>query len=679
MNDELPTLVDGALDDMMTSEALGQLALSCPRLPRVFSVLLCGHQPDYYSTPDPMPLRKCIQSLLTEALAYAKEAFDSFASLYDLSPPRLRMVIAGCASAEVSSLTTAAQELSAELIVISPGSPHTTEPMTGASLVCFDMPSDMDASAVEMANGARDLLALAHADLVIATWDSTRQTMRDGAMGLIHQAVLACKPVVWIEVRDNLSIELHLLDRASLLDRRLLPLHAPETLADYLRNCFGGFDPASLRREVVLQLAPRVGAAEELRPSDINDLIVARLPGRIWQERSGALDACLWSVVGLQGGRASLEMLRLVAGKAGLNLRHRLRAAMHAARAGRGDAVRGVWRATGLALQRVWIAFSNEGSAMELPSDEEPDPMFAWMDAMATFTAGRHRAAIWLLNIFAAVSVLLAVRGYTYQPQALGVEIAPTIELLLLVMILLLLWLAFDRRWHRRWLYCRAVAEQLRTQHMLAALLSMPPAATQSPWRHGKDGLVLVDASAWLVQRWLIGLGFAQRGGKPRLLRLDDLDVRLLRCTLDQQVGWLLGKRRDLERQHRNMERLSVGLFVCAIFAVIAHLANYESSLVLFATTVGPAAGAAVASILNHTEVRRVAQAYGRVAHRLHDISEAAVDEAERAAYAEEDRPRRWWHLMQVRRLGIEAALVMAQENQSWHDLLSSRAPTLPA
>ena len=126
------------------------------------------------------------------------------------------------------------------------------------------------------------------------------------------------------------------------------------------------------------------------------------------------------------------------------------------------------------------------------------------------------------------------------------------------------------------------------------------------------------------------------------------------------------------------MERLSLGLFACATMAVVAHLFGYHGNWLLFVSTVGPAAGAAVASVLNHTEVRRLAQAYGRVAHRLRDIAEAAVDEAERAAHAGEDRSRRWWHLMQVRRLGIEAARIMAEENQSWHDLLSSRTPTLP-
>ena len=536
----MPTSIDGVLVNETTADA-PPLASGCPRLPPVFSVLLCGNQADW---PQPCDqLRKRIRELLIQAFAYAKEAFEKLA-LYDKSPPRLRIVITCSRSPDVSVPADVASELGAELIVISSvGPPDAVRNTEGAYSVCFDLPSSAEASAADMAMDARDLLALAHADLVIAVWNPTGHAAQGSSLGIINRAVLARKPVVWVEAVDKLRLDLHLLDRASLLDRRLLPLYTPGTLADYLRNCFGGFDPASLRREVILQLAPQEEASKEPGPHDIDDLVAARLPGRIWQGRSGALDACLWSVVGLQGGRTSLEMLRLVAGNAGLRLHQRVYASMRAARADQGGAALGLWRPMAQAAKQMRAAWSQEAAMMAVSPAEDADPMFAWMDGMATFTAGRHRATIWLMNILAALAVLLAVWASTNEPLSAWGEIAALLELGALGAILLLLWLAFDRRWHRRWLFCRAVAEQLRAQHVLAGSLSISPAATRSPWRRDKDGLVLVDTTAWLVQRWLIGQGFARVAGTAGLVRLDALDVDPLRRTLKnfRSAGWRIG------------------------------------------------------------------------------------------------------------------------------------------
>jgi hypothetical protein len=592
------------------------LPANCPRLPPVFSVLICDHRPEDAAVAPQFASDLCrrMREVLIAAFSHAREAFDRFSVCYDGSAPRLRVVTVGTSGAEGLSIGSIAGQLNAELVVVSAGKPDRMD--AGISLVCFDLPAHADDAARELAAEARDQLALAHVDLVIAAWDGTNGE----AMRLIHQAVLARKPVVWIDVANPANLQMHLLDRVALLDRRLLPLQSPETLAEYLRNCFSFLDPAALRRDVALQLAPQ--AADEMahRRTDLDDILAARLPDRVWREWSGALDEFLWRLIGLQ-------------------VRPEPRAAAAA--------------------------------------DPPADPLFAWMGAMAAVTAGSHRSAVWMLNIFAALAVLCAVGGFIATPKTAVAELAPKAEFLLLVAIVLLLVLAKRQHWHRSWLFCRSTAEQLRVQDMLAALLSVPPAAARSPWRCGEGGPVLEDASAWLVQRWLIGRGFGPGGTQAPLVRMNDLDIRPLHQAIEAQIGWMKHKCKELERRHRHMEILSPLLFVAALAAVMMHFGQPDWHWLLLLTGAGPAIGAAVAGILNHTEVRRVAQSYARVAHRLHDIAEAAVDEAERALRAA-DEPLRWWHRMQVRRLGIEAARVMAEENQSWRDLLSSRTPALP-
>ena len=668
----------------------------CPLLPPVLSVLVCGdgaeRLPSWTEAQAHLP--EIIHGLLVQAFDCARDAFKGSGFFYDCTGgPRLRVLTGSADDTDAVAAEVAGSIEGAETVVIAPSQAEAAQGGRGWCLY-FECPGEdpSEAQAHGVAREARDQLALAHADLVLAVWDGAAAGQgRGGTVRLMHKAALARKPVVWIEppAADSTGSAyagklgkdgphkgcLHLLNRAALLDRHLAALHGPEAIASSLHACFRPFDTAEFRREVHLQLAPAAAGSRGAH-AEVADLYKAHLPGPFLLNRAGALDTMLWHLAGLDLSRMAWNGARLVGGDAGRRLADRMKTAwtkLHAPpcpQNGGGHV---------------------EAGALSGPAGT-PDLLFKWADTMANAMAGRHRGSVWIISIFGALAVLFAVwgavlghapadaagshadHGAAHSPWA---WVLPVFEMLVLVVVIALLVVARRRRWHRRWLFCRFIAEQLRIHDMLEPLLGTAPAAMRSPWRGTQDGLRFEDPGAWVVQRWLAGRSFG-RGAGQQVVRLDPGTAAPLCRAIEEQVNWMHDKKRDLERQHRNMERLSQGLFVLAFLAVVAQLWMGHVDALLFATAFFPAAGAAAAAVVNQGEVQRVAHGYDRLAQRLRDLSDAVTDEAHRAHHEPPGSHARWLHLMQVRQLGLEAGRLMAEENQTWHDLLLSRVPALP-
>lgn len=604
-----------------------------PRLRPVLSVLVCGHRQARLAAQDAAaadPIRQKLRAVLDAAAAGARRAFARAGTRYDVADgPPLRVITGSLDGGDALAHDVVAAMDTAEHVVIGQ---HALAAMPAGleaqSMVGFALPGPAPPDHIEaLAREARDELALAHADVLVAIWDGQpAQGGRGGTVRLVHAAAQLRKPVVWIETGPHLAAPvLHLLRRATLLNQQLAALLGPEDLADEMRACFAPYDPAELDRELTHQLAPDTASPglhkKDGETSDLDDIFQARLPPELSVERAGALDDMLWSLVG------------------------------------------GDWARLRRNWQRLQVGTPE--------AQDEPDALYGWTDRMARVAAARHRVAAWAINIAAAFAVLFAVLGAGLHGGAWAFVLA-VLEFACLAGILGAMWFAGRQRWHKRWLFCRVVAEQMRAHAMLVPLLGIAPAALRSPWRCSKSGLRLEDASTWLVHRWVVGLGFAPAGQE-----LHPGAHQAALAHMRAQSAWMKGRHHGLEAQDHNLELVARLLLWATLPVVLLHGLGVPFSGVLVFTAFFPALGAAAANILKLAEVARVRDGYARTAQRLDELVEAI--EAELRKQKEATSPeRKWRHMMQVRRIALEAGRVLAEENQAWHDLLSHRTPAPP-
>jgi len=302
-------------------------------------------------------------------------------------------------------------------------------------------------------------------------------------------------------------------------------------------------------------------------------------------------------------------------------------------------------------------------------------PFYAWCDKLSVTYADIYRSTFILAYTLAGLAV-----GMALLPLALGWNVLEphleetlfiSIEFLLILIILLLIWRGHRRRWHERWIDYRLAAELVRHLRLGAPLGNARPfPQVPAQWAsYGEPG------STWMA--WYVRAVERDLGLPAARLDLDHVRTcaRDLAGTAASQLAY---HRENAERSHRIEARLhafglvllGATLVACAChllvaFGLVAMRSHWRVGCLVFLAGFLPALGAALAGINNQGEFRRVARRSDAMQARLRELMQAAealVKKLESAA------PGAWRPRAsgEVTRLAHQAAHVMVNEVLDW-------------
>jgi hypothetical protein len=267
-------------------------------------------------------------------------------------------------------------------------------------------------------------------------------------------------------------------------------------------------------------------------------------------------------------------------------------------------------------------------------------PHYAWPDKLADRYADAYRSTYVFIYLSAAFAVFLAL-----LPMAMGWEeekhIGQTFcvagEFVILALITVLLGWEKNRRWHKRWMAYRLLAELVR---QLKCLL---PLGGGHPLPRVPEHLALFGDPArtwmyWQMRAIARATGIPAASVTPEYVGecLDYLD-QLVRGG-DGQLGFHLQNQRRSERLNHRLHLAALGMFGLTLVCIVIHLLPHLFSglgiqlipfpglggwLTLACATL-PAFGAAMGGIGNQGEFVRIAKrseamadAFQRLADRI--------------------------------------------------------------
>jgi hypothetical protein len=300
---------------------------------------------------------------------------------------------------------------------------------------------------------------------------------------------------------------------------------------------------------------------------------------------------------------------------------------------------------------------------------------FAWADGISTYLSDAYRGGMVITSLMAAFAVIL---GIAYIPLASNDEkwIFALIELALLISILTIIYFGRRRRWHNRWFETRRVAEYLRHAPILL-LLGISRSAAR--WPKG-------TASSWpeTHARQLI-----RRVGLPQVSITSDYLIANLVYTLGAHVRaqheYHADKARRLTAAHRNLDRLSEGMFIAAVVAVALFLLLYfagETGLIpasvaylssktfTFLGVLFPTLGGAIAGIRYFGDFERFAAISEVTAEKLGAIR-SRIDQL----LARPDDPPSYAIVADI---GHDIDNVVFDEIENWQAVFAGKQITIP-
>lgn len=269
----------------------------------------------------------------------------------------------------------------------------------------------------------------------------------------------------------------------------------------------------------------------------------------------------------------------------------------------------------------------------------------AWADGLANLCGGLHRTAFVLNYLLGAMAVLFALIGLVE-----GASWAAIAELCLIAVILTLTFVGRRRRWHQRWIGYRRLAERLRHLHFLA-----PCACASAPRAAARDGI------EWLARAWERELGLV--AARVDAGHLEAARVRLSGVVADQ-ITYHTGNAGTLHRLNHRLHVAGDALFWLTGLLCLVHFGIHSEWLGAGAA-VFPALGAAFYGIRSQGEFERVAERSRTVAYEL----EIILDALKRPSGSQAD----------IAMLARRSAAIMGEELSDWHEVLRSKALTLPA
>lgn len=297
---------------------------------------------------------------------------------------------------------------------------------------------------------------------------------------------------------------------------------------------------------------------------------------------------------------------------------------------------------------------------------------FASLDRAALHGSYIHRDLIWMTHLAAAFAVLFAVIGTLWPGHLFRIDVWPTMELIILVLVLVFIIAARVVRLQDRWTACRLGAEQLRIARMCLPLRVVPPKLLEP------DESVVTDACGrstdftgrvmWEVKRAVRDHGIPQVQGDYSPVEA----ARWLASMIKDQAGYHRQNWCKLEHAEGRLAWLIGLFFTAALASVIAELIVPAHPWLLLPTAAGPAFAAAL-----HGAETRLGIVHRAALSRdtCRELS-AIHDTLDTLAGAPPASDIAW---RQVRAEAAHAANVMGSENITWHSLVRRQRDDIPA
>ena len=488
-------------------------------------------------------------------------------------------------------------------------------------LVRFDLDGDRSKATGVYAAAASVLLN--QSDLLVAVWDGGPSKGSGGTVATLRRALQVSMPVVWVDARAPHAWCL---------------LREPSDLAAAGKDNGGTVhgetnrdDLGAVVREILDLPSPDPNAVDGGQ-----DLVVAHCERYFKERRPRWNFAVAWRVFRqLHGtGRLRLPPLRVQAFE---------------------QAAATDWPVTPDVAG--WV-------------NAQLAPHYAWAGKLAGLYADAYRSTFLLGYTLSAVAVLLALLPMTigaYLPIHGFETLCVVAELVVILTILLTVYWARRRQWHRRWLDYRLLAEMIRQLRFLIPL-GAPWLFPRAPAHWESYGDVSRRWMAWHLRALIRASGLPNATVDQEYLRRC---LGYLKQVMEGQLKFHQQNCEQSERLEHDLHKTSFGLIAATLVCIVAHLLpvlHGAAPVLVFCCAVFPAFGAALAGINNHAEFARVAKRSRAMASQIKKAL-AAIGQLEQTASIS---------LAEVSALAQGAARLMVEEVLDWQVIFTDRPTPLP-
>ncbi len=246
-------------------------------------------------------------------------------------------------------------------------------------------------------------------------------------------------------------------------------------------------------------------------------------------------------------------------------------------------------------------------------------PHYAWADSLATYYGDRYRSAFVVIYLLGVATVGLAALGLANRNLGhvgpVDIRLWLTLGLLLLIVGI---WYVGGsvKRWHRRWLDYRILAEYLRQLAHLVPLAGSSPRVRVPP--HRSSGDPGNSWMAWHTRAVAREMGIVAARFDGPFLASARTEMR--KEWVDAQAAYHRENAKRSLRMERVLHWSGLVLFALAFVTVAAAIFREIELLTAF-EAMFPALGSAIAGIRGQAELERLARRSEGVAEWLEDAS----------------------------------------------------------
>lgn len=301
-------------------------------------------------------------------------------------------------------------------------------------------------------------------------------------------------------------------------------------------------------------------------------------------------------------------------------------------------------------------------------------PHYAWSDKLADRYADAHRSAFVWSSLLAATAVFLALlpMAAAWRPHTRLLVVDAAVEACVLVVMVCLPILARQRRWHRRWLEYRVLAELIRELRVLIPLGGGRPLPRTPAHLAGYGD----PTQSWMYWQ---ARAIARAAGLPNATVNAAYVADQLTYLSDfigaqgegdgrpsGQIGFHRANCERMERIHRRLHRMALLFFAVTIVGValnwlvplvMTREPGWVGRWLILISAFFPALGAALASINNQGEFARLQRRSRAMADGFAGLKASTVGLSEQAGGAP---------LAEVTALAASMAAMMLDENVDW-------------
>lgn len=294
---------------------------------------------------------------------------------------------------------------------------------------------------------------------------------------------------------------------------------------------------------------------------------------------------------------------------------------------------------------------------------------FYWSDIQANVASGTYRDSIWLLHGLAILAVFSAVAGSILLFVNSGSHLWGYAELLALLFVCFIVLVSNKKRWHKKWIVHRIIAEEIRGLRLCALIGAVPsftlPKLASSAMLRRRE-----DASQWIIHRLMNAteLNLLQR--QP-LSELVDIGSRDLIYVIKDQKNFHTKNDHNHHSMSHFLHASTQFAFIVTLLAVVAHFFAHADWLLLLTAGL-PALAAGLHAISTESELKR-----------LSHISEDAAahfayleTQVEKIQFMDVSDSQKW---LMLREIASNAAEKMSSINSQWAYLLKDKDISLPA